>query len=77
MPRLPSITPRTVIAFLRANGFTEDHATGSHFVFLNPAAKRRAVVPRHPKDLPRGTLFAILREAGFRREDLLKFLKRK
>ncbi|MBI4128269.1 MAG: type II toxin-antitoxin system HicA family toxin [Parcubacteria group bacterium] len=74
MSKLPSITPRVIIAFLKAKGFSEDHATGSHFVFHHPITRRRAVVPRHPKDLPKGTLFAILREAGFSRKELAEFL---
>jgi predicted RNA binding protein YcfA (HicA-like mRNA interferase family) len=62
------------MAFLRFHGFIEDHATGSHFVFYNSKTKRRATVPRHPKDLPKGTLFSIIREAGFNRGDLMDFL---
>lgn len=74
MPKLPSINARIIISFLKSKGFHEDRVTGSHFIFLHPALKRRVTVPRHPKDLPKGTLFSIFREAGFNRKDLLHFL---
>lgn len=72
MPKLPILKPKKLIAFLEANGFTLDHATGAHFVFYHRETKRRVVVPVHNKDLPQGTLLAILRQAGFSKDDLLK-----
>jgi predicted RNA binding protein YcfA (HicA-like mRNA interferase family) len=75
MPKLPPVKPRVVIQFLEGNGFVLDHTSGSHFVFYHPASKRRAVVPRHNRDMPRGTLIALLREAGFTRDELLRFLE--
>lgn len=65
MSKFPSFTPKKLITFLRKQGFFEDHQTGSHIVFYHPGTKRRAVVPMHSKDLPKGTLFSILKEAGF------------
>jgi len=32
------------------------------------------VVPSHNRDLPKGTLMSLLREAGFTREELINFL---
>ncbi len=55
-----------------ANGFTLDHVSGSHYIFYNPTNKRRAVVPRHNHDMPKGTLLALLKEAGFTKEDFLR-----
>lgn len=75
MSKLPSLSGRTVIAFLKHRGFALDHTTGSHFIFYNAALRRRAVVPRHNRDLPKGTLLSILRESGFSRTDLLDFLE--
>lgn len=39
------------------------------------ASKRRAVVPKHNRDLPKGTLLSLLREAGFTRNELSEFLQ--
>jgi predicted RNA binding protein YcfA (HicA-like mRNA interferase family) len=74
MPRLPAVRPREVIRFLERNGFVLDHTSGSHFIYYHPESRRRAVVPRHSRDLPKGTLMSLLREAGFMREELIDFL---
>jgi predicted RNA binding protein YcfA (HicA-like mRNA interferase family) len=75
MPKLPAVKPRAVIQFLERNGFVLDHASGSHFIFYHADSRRRAVVPRHNRDLPKGTLVALLREAGFTRNELIRFLE--
>jgi len=74
MPKLPAIKPRQVIRFLEQNGFVLDHTSGSHFVFYHPTTHRRAVVPNHNRDLPKGTLISLLRESGFTREELIDFV---
>jgi predicted RNA binding protein YcfA (HicA-like mRNA interferase family) len=70
MPKLPAFTAKKLIKKLTALGFVEDHQTGSHKVFYHPGTGRRAVIPYHVRDLPKGTLLAIIREAGLEREDL-------
>jgi predicted RNA binding protein YcfA (HicA-like mRNA interferase family) len=75
MPKLPTVKPRGVIQFLERNGFELDHVSGSHFIFYHPVSRRRAVVPRHNRDMPKGTLVALLREAGFTRDELVRFLE--
>ncbi|MBI3646632.1 MAG: type II toxin-antitoxin system HicA family toxin [Acidobacteriales bacterium] len=74
MPKLPAVKPRQVIRFLEQSGFMLDRTSGSHFIFYHPVSRRRAVVPRHNRDLPKGTLMSLLREAGFTREELIDFL---
>jgi predicted RNA binding protein YcfA (HicA-like mRNA interferase family) len=73
MSRLPSIKPRQVIRFLEQHGFVLDHGSGSHSIFYHPVSRRRAVVPKHNRDLPKGTLMSLLKEAGFTREELIEF----
>jgi predicted RNA binding protein YcfA (HicA-like mRNA interferase family) len=65
---------RAVIRFLEQNGFVLDRSSGSHFVFYHPVSKRRAVVSRHNRDMPKGTLVSLLRETGFTREEMIAFL---
>ena len=55
---------------LKRNGFRLDHTTGSHFVFYHPVTERRVTVAYHSKELPRGTLIAILKQAGLSAEDI-------
>ena len=74
---MPVVTPKKLIKVLKEFGFQLDHSTGSHFIFYNPKTKKRAVVPYHLKDLPKGTLFSILKEAGISKKEFEGFLKRK
>ena len=64
MPRKPALTARKVVRQLLRAGFVMDHARGSHRVYYHPGTGKRAVVPFHNRDLPRGTLLAILKQAG-------------
>ena len=77
MAKIPALKPRQIIRFLEHNGFALDHTSGSHFIFYHPTSRRRAVVPSHNRDLPKGTLMSLLREAGFTREELVDFLSGK
>ncbi len=74
MPKLPSFRPREVVKKLRKLGFIEHHQVGSHLTMKHPDTKHRAVVPMHLKDLKKGTLLSLLREAGIEKE---KFLRKK
>jgi len=71
MSELPSLKPIDVIRKLRKAGFMFDrHAKGSHEIWYNPTTHRRTVVPNHPRrDIPKGTLRAIIKEAGLTIEE--------
>ncbi len=69
MPKTPVLTSKDAIRILEREGFILDHSSGSHRVYLNAETSRRAVVPFHNKDLPIGTLIAILKAAGIPREE--------
>ena len=70
MRKLPSLTPRKIIRILESRGFVLDRVKGSHHIYYHPETKRRVIVPLHKKDLPKGTLFEILKQAGIRRDEL-------
>ena len=73
MSRLPALTYRDVIVRLRQAGFVFDRqAKGSHEIWYNPATHRRTTVPNHPGTIARGTLSAIIHEAGLSVDDFLK-----
>jgi predicted RNA binding protein YcfA (HicA-like mRNA interferase family) len=74
MPKLPSLTPYKIIKILEKKGFVLDRAKGSHHIYYNPETRRRVVVPLHKRDLPKGTLLEILRQAGISKEDLSELL---
>jgi predicted RNA binding protein YcfA (HicA-like mRNA interferase family) len=65
MGRLAGFSADDVIRKLRQAGFVFDrYAKGSHEIWWNPDTRARTVIPRHPGDVPEGTLRAILRHAG-------------
>jgi predicted RNA binding protein YcfA (HicA-like mRNA interferase family) len=72
MPKLPSLDPKNIINILKRNGFVLDRTKGSHHIYYHPESKRRVIIPFHKKDLPKGTLMEILRQAGLRKEDIIK-----
>ena len=73
MSHLPSFKPSEVIHKLRKAGFVFDrHAKGSHEIWFNPITRRRTVIPNHPgKDIPKGTLRAIIEQAGLNIEEFI------
>jgi predicted RNA binding protein YcfA (HicA-like mRNA interferase family) len=51
-----------------------DRVKGSHYIYYHPEMKRRAVVPFHKRDLPKGTLLEILKQADISKEELRELL---
>jgi len=74
MPKLPALTPQKIIKVLGRRGFILDRIKGSHHIYYHPETKRRAVVPLHKRDLPKGTLLEILKQAGMTKEELKDLL---
>ncbi len=74
MTSIASLKPIDVIRKLRKAGFIFDrHAKGSHEIWYNPITKKRTVIPNHPgKDIPKGTLRAIINQASLTIEEFLK-----
>ncbi len=70
MPKTPSLTPKKLISILKRLGFQLDYVTGSHYIFYHPEKKKRTSVAYHAKDIPKGTLHSILKQAGIPEEDL-------
>jgi len=73
MSKLPSLTSEKVIKILKERGFVLDRIKGSHHIYYNPVTGKRVVIPFHRKDLPKGTLVEILRQAGVSKEELKKW----
>ena len=74
MSKLPSLTPDKIVKVLERKGFVLDRMKGSHRIYFHPETKRRVVVPFHKRDLPKGTVMEILRQAGISREELKDLL---
>jgi predicted RNA binding protein YcfA (HicA-like mRNA interferase family) len=70
MSNTPSITPKDIVRILKQKGFVLDRSRGSHQVWLHPVSRKRAIVPFHNNDIPTGTLYAILKQAGIEKNEL-------
>jgi predicted RNA binding protein YcfA (HicA-like mRNA interferase family) len=69
-PRLPSMTAAEVVRILERHGFERVRQSGSHLI-LRDTDGRRVTVPMHKsKDLGRGLLARIMKDADLTIEDL-------
>ena len=74
-PALPVLKAREVVAALEKAGFFIHHSTGSHVQLKHrEKPELRITVPFHSGDMPRGTLRAIIRQAGLTVEQFSVFL---
>ena len=75
MPKLPVLSGREVIKALKKVGYEEKRQKGSHIILVKETAegKRAVVVPNH-KEVDKGTLIEIIRQAGLKREEFLKLI---
>lgn len=71
MTGLPAVRPNEVVAILRKIGYEVDHVTGSH-VILYRSGSLPVTVPKHNRDLKKGTLHQILRSAGLSVEEFVR-----
>jgi predicted RNA binding protein YcfA (HicA-like mRNA interferase family) len=74
MSRLPSLKPREVVQALKRAGFFEHHQGGSHLMLFNAESLRSVIVPMHNREMPRGTLMAIVKQSGFTVDEFREFL---
>lgn len=70
MGNIPSLTPKELIKILESRGFVLKCVHGSHHYFFNPISGKITVVPMHNKDLPKSTLFTILKQAGIDKSEI-------
>lgn len=69
MSVLPQVSGRQVVSALAKLGYERDRQNGSHIVLRQAAyPHRRLVVPDH-KEVAKGTLRAIIRQAGLTVEE--------
>lgn len=74
MSRLPVVSGRELVKALHKIGYELDRQRGSHIILRQAVAPhRRIVVPNHDP-VAKGTLRAIVREAGITVEELIGLL---
>jgi predicted RNA binding protein YcfA (HicA-like mRNA interferase family) len=71
LTKLPALSGREVVQALRRLGYEPDHQTGSHIILRQAASPhRRLTVPDH-KEIAKGTLRAVIRQAGLTVDEFL------
>ena len=73
MARLPAANPKQVLKILVKLGFEVKRQTGSHVRLIHPDG-RATTIAMHNRDLPKGTLRAILKQSGITLEEFLENL---
>ncbi len=71
-PRLPTLTSQEVLVILGRKGFVQVRQSGSHIVLKHPDGRRTTVPAHKGRDLGRGLLRQIMRDANLAVGDLTK-----
>jgi predicted RNA binding protein YcfA (HicA-like mRNA interferase family) len=75
MTSLPVVRPEAVIRALERAGFIVERVKGSHHALKHPDKPHLHVtVAFHKRELPRGTLRAIIKQAGLTTDEFLELL---
>ena len=72
--KLPALKPVEVVKALERAGFVVKRQTGSHVIMYKAELRRPISIPQHPRDLPKGTVRAIIRQAGLTLEEFLQLI---
>jgi predicted RNA binding protein YcfA (HicA-like mRNA interferase family) len=73
--KLPRLSGREVVKILSKQGFVVARQKGSHIILVKQleSGKKGVVVPNH-KEIDKGTLLEIIRQAGLTRDEFLKLI---
>jgi predicted RNA binding protein YcfA (HicA-like mRNA interferase family) len=72
MSKLPAVSSSDLVRVVKKFGFVEQSQKGSHLHLKRDSDKRRVTIPIHKgRDIPKGTLTAILKDAGISIEEFL------
>ena len=74
MQRLPVVSGIRFVRAMERIGYLWDHTEGSHMILVH-TERNRLSVPNH-RELGRGLLRALIRDAGLTREEFSQLLNR-
>ena len=75
--KLPSLRPKDVVRAFERLGFEAWRQKGSHLTMYRAADRRVLTIPMHfGKDIPKGTLRTMIREAGLSVQEFVELLNR-
>lgn len=69
---MPVFKPKEVISVLQKLGFIRKRQTGSHIIMYSSKSATTISVPMHTKDLGKGLLKSIIKNAESTEEEFLK-----
>jgi len=69
---MASFRAREIIKILHKLGFIEKRQTGSYLIMYSPKLKKTVPVPMHNKELKKGLVQGIIKEAESTEEEFLK-----
>ena len=72
MSRLPVCSGKDAVRAFQKLGYQVDHQTGSHIILRHPQMRRLTVPNR--REPAKGTLRALIREAGLTKEEISRLL---
>jgi predicted RNA binding protein YcfA (HicA-like mRNA interferase family) len=74
----PLLPPRIVIRILEGEGFTLRNRRGTDYVYkrITEAGSRTVTVATHGKQIPRGTMRSLCRQAGWTVEELVALVEK-
>jgi len=74
LSKLPAVSGKKLCKILEKIGYLADHQTGSHIILRQESPPyRRLTVPDH-KEIAKGTLRSIIRQAGLTIDEFIQFL---
>lgn len=73
MPKLKPTKPKELVRVLKSIDFVECRTKGSHLIMKKPD-DYLVVIPMHNKEIPTGTLLAIINDAGLDKDKFIKLL---
>lgn len=69
---MASFRPKEIISILQKLGYIKKRQTGSHVIMFNPVSKTIIPVPMHSKDVKRGLLLGIIKQANSTEKEFIK-----
>ncbi len=69
---MASFKAREIVKILQNLGYIKKRQTGSHLIMYNPKSKKIIPVPIHVKELKKGLVRGIIKQAESTEEEFLK-----
>lgn len=69
---MASFKPKEIVTILQKLGYVKKRQTGSHIIMFHSVSKITIPVPMHSKDVKRGLLLGIIKQANSTEKEFIK-----